>query len=110
MCQKSLAGYLEQKRNLFPRFYFCSDAVLLEILGQQSEPTNIQNHLLAIFDSVQKVQFASGAKKANNIIGMIDKTGEKVDLNQAVVAAGNIEDWLNKLIAVMQASLKDIAR
>jgi len=27
-----------------------------------------------------------------------------------VVATGNIEDWLNKLIAVMQISLKDIAR
>lgn len=41
---------------------------------------------------------------------MFDKTGEKVDLSQAVVAQGNIEDWLNKLILVMQSSLKDIAR
>jgi hypothetical protein len=74
--------------------------VLLEILGQQSEPTNIQNHLLAIFDSLAKVQFGAGAKKSH-IIGMFDKSGEKVDLNAAVVAAGNIEDWLNKLIYVM---------
>ena len=108
-CQKSLSGYLEQKRNLFPRFYFCSDAVLLEILGQQSEPTNIQNHLLSIFDSVAKVQFNTGAKK-NNIIGLYDKTGEHVELSAPVVATGNIEDWLNKLISVMQVSLKDIAR
>ncbi|CAL6078446.1 Outer-arm_dynein gamma [Hexamita inflata] len=108
-CQKSLSGYLEQKRNLFPRFYFCSDAVLLEVLGQQSEPTNIQNHLLSIFDSLAKVQFGTGTKKAH-ILGMFDKTGEKVDLSQAVVAQGNIEDWLNKLILVMQSSLKDIAR
>jgi hypothetical protein len=41
---------------------------------------------------------------------MYDKTGEKVELSQPVVAVGNIEDWLNKLIAVMQVSLKDIAR
>ena len=82
---------------------------MLEILGQQSEPTNIQNHLLSIFDSVAKVQFSTGAKK-NNIIGLYDKTGEHVELSAPVVATGNIEDWLNKLISVMQISLKDIAR
>jgi hypothetical protein len=54
--------------------------VLLEILGQQSEPTNIQNHLLSIFDSVAKVQFGTGAKKSN-ILALIDKTGEKVELS-----------------------------
>jgi len=32
---------------------------------------------------------------------MLDKSGEKVDLLTPVTAAGNIEDWLNKLISVM---------
>lgn len=41
---------------------------------------------------------------------MIDKTGEKVELSQPVVATGNIEKWLNELIVVMQTSLKDVAR
>jgi hypothetical protein len=54
--------------------------VLLEILGQQSEPSNIQNHLLSIFDSIAKVQFGTGNKK-NNIMAMFDKTGEKVELS-----------------------------
>lgn len=107
-CQKALTGYLESKRLIFPRFFFVSDPVLLEILGQASNPASIQPHLLSIFDAMAYVEFDED--RADKIIAMKSANSERVplDMDKHVVCTGGVEVWLGKLLWAMQESVKSV--
>ena len=110
LVQKSLTGYLETKRNIFARFYFVSDPVLLEILSQGSNPDLIQQHLPAVFDSVRSVTFDKKDKVLLN--GMNSPEGEHVPFSDDYVgrAQGNVEDWLGSVVMCMQMTIKSCIR
>ncbi|CAM9354308.1 unnamed protein product, partial [Ectocarpus sp. 12 AP-2014] len=63
-CQKSLEGYLEQKRNKFPRFYFVSNPGLLVILSQGSDPLSMNDHYEKVFDAISTVHHNKNDKQA----------------------------------------------
>src|SRR3546814_4349269 len=67
-CQKSLDGYLEQKRNKFPRFYFVSNAGLLLILSQGSDPTTMNAHYEKVFDAIAYVEHSRRDKTLIEVI------------------------------------------
>ncbi|CAM9783470.1 unnamed protein product [Ectocarpus sp. 6 AP-2014] len=109
-CQKSLEGYLEQKRSRFPRFYFVSNPVLLLVLSQGSDPVQMQPYYEKVFDSISQV--VHDKKEKSSIISMVNIAGsdeETISFSKPVKATGNIEDWLGALEKGMQVSLKSLA-
>mmetsp|Transcript_43575 Transcript_43575/g.42066 ORF Transcript_43575/g.42066 Transcript_43575/m.42066 type:complete len:189 (+) Transcript_43575:877-1443(+) len=123
--QKSLNEYLETKRQYFPRFYFLSNEDLLEILGDSKNPQKVQRHLKKCFEGINEIVFKvpedqslpnRGKEKdleiiTDEIIGMISKESERVDLVKSIFPhdyKGNVECWLLELETQMKASMKSV--
>jgi dynein heavy chain len=114
-CQKKLENYLESKRNIFPRFYFCSNGDLLKILSVGSDPNAVQDDFEKLFDAINHVSFDDADRR---LIISIEQTmgftregkiiAEEIQLVEGVKAEGNIEDWLLKLEKEMQRSCRQV--
>lgn len=103
-CQKALNEYLEEKRSLFPRFYFIGDDDLLEILGQSTNPQVIRSHLKKLFQGIYDVDFNIDNQ---HIVNMKSLDGEVVSLRNQVLITPEVENWLGNLSNEMKITLSD---
>ncbi|XP_069679211.1 cytoplasmic dynein 2 heavy chain 1 isoform X2 [Periplaneta americana] len=104
-CQKSLNDFLEEKRSVFPRFYFLGDDDLLEILGQSTKERVIQAHLKKLFAGIHSVVFDD---EGHNIMAMKSLEGEVVHLSKHVRLTQQVEEWLSNLANEMKSTLKQL--
>ena len=104
---RSLNEYLEEKRLVFPRFYFLANEDLLMILAQTKDPTLVQKHMDKCFEGIQKVNFSD----KQEVTAMISAEGEVVQFNRKIDVnegdkKGNVEKWMLEIEKVMKLSLK----
>lgn len=104
VCEKALNEYLEQKKKIFPRFYFVSNQALLEILSNGNNPEKVDEYLGDCFDGMKCLKFWKGngykypSKRAE---GMWSKEGEFVDFQEDFVMGGPVENYLCDLERAM---------
>ena len=88
-------------------FCFCTS---LNIIIPFPSPPNIstQSHLLGIFDNVKSVVFHE--KTYDCILAISSREGETVELEEKVMAQGNVECWLGTLLELAMSSLHAVIR
>jgi dynein heavy chain, axonemal len=104
--QKSLNEYLEEKRLIFPRFYFLANEDLLMLLAQTKEPRAVQPHMDKCFEGIYRVMFSD----RDEVYGMISAEGEEVELDKKIDVnegdkKGNVEKWMLEIESTMRRSL-----
>lgn len=60
-CEKALNDYLEQKKKIFPRFYFLSNQSLLTILSNGQNPPKVCEFIGDCFDGLKTLRFIPSA-------------------------------------------------
>ncbi|XP_005875475.1 PREDICTED: dynein heavy chain 9, axonemal [Myotis brandtii] len=108
LCEKALAEYLDTKRLAFPRFYFLSSSDLLDILSNGTAPQQVQRHLSKLFDNMARMQFQLDASEQPTKIslGMYSKEEEYVAFSEPCSCSGQVETWLNHVLAHMKATVR----
>ena len=111
LCEKALNEYLEQKKKIFPRFYFVSNQALLDILSNGNNPEKVDEYLGDCFDGMKGLDFIRGNGEpvpAKRSIGMWSKEKEYVPFSEPFVCQGAVENYLCDLEKKMQHTLRDI--
>lgn len=92
-CEKALNDYLEQKKKIFPRFYFLSNQSLLTILSNGQNPPKVCEFIGDCFDGLKTLRFIPStnpnefSRQAN---GMYSKDDEKINFPVNFVAEGQV--------------------
>ena len=103
MCKKALADFLDGRRRQFPRYYFTSEADLLDILSNGSTPEKVMIHTPKVYLASKKLVFDDDTKTDTGarpiavewIAGSARRT---VDFEPPVPLEGKVEIYMQTLL------------
>jgi dynein heavy chain len=105
-CEKALNRFMSDKRMTFPRFFFVSDADLLEILSEGNNPEKIQPHMPKIFQAIDTLKLEPGQVRPA-ALGMHACVGtEYVEFTEGLKLLGKVEVYMQDVIDAMVNSLR----
>ena len=109
LCKKSLADFLDGRRRQFPRYYFTSEADLLDILSNGSVPEKVMVHTSKIYLSTKVLTLSEDERTASNrpiAIGFVAGVGkEYVPFEPAVPLEGKVEIYMQTVLDAMKITL-----
>ena len=56
ICNKSIALYLDRKRQIFPRFFFLTNRTLLSLLSRQDTIDSVKTHFRSLFNGIRDLK------------------------------------------------------
>ena len=102
-----IISYLDQRKIVFPRFFFLSNKQILSILSESRDPTKVQPFMKNIFEGIYHVEF----NDIHSIQAMISTLGERIQLSYSIQpreAKGCVEKWLYDLQIQMVTTMQDL--
>lgn len=105
-CKHRLKEFLDGRRRQFPRFYFMSEADLLDILSNGSQPDRIMLHASKIYLATKTFELKdnpNGGKMATSIISGVGQ--EVVQFYEPISLDGEPEKYLETLLTAMRTTL-----
>ena len=101
----ALGRNLDTTRSAFPRFFFLSDAELLDLVSHSKSPTEVVKHMSKAFDNLSVIHVTDGI-----IVAIQSCEGEVLELCKGLRAKKNADKWMERLEEIVCQSLRKNAR
>jgi dynein heavy chain len=109
ICKKALADFLDGRRRQFPRYYFTSEADLLDILSNGSTPEKVLKHTSKIYLQTKTLVLHKTERTPDDrpyAIGWVSGVGtENVTFEPRVALSGKVEIYQQTVLDAMKQTL-----